>query len=659
MGLLRALAPALVVGVLGTQGLMNIEERDRAVAVWLLLGQSLPLVLRSRLGVSVLVVTTSASGLQLLLGMPATNANLGAVFAAASLVSKTSWPRSLVPPAVVLVVNTAAAWAGNLPGVGRNVLIMSVSLILAWAIGDAAGRQAAVDASVERELEVRAQTGRWTAHLSALTERLRIAQELHRLVGEALDTIVVQAGAARLRPAAVAQQLTAIEQTARGVLAELDRFLDMLRRGPSDAPAGSEAAPSLPAAVVSARLPPRLRGAVEWVVDLGPVAVLLVLAAVENFAQPASERPGDLWLWLLTGAATLPLAFRRRWPRRVAAAVCAASAVQLLIGTPVANGVLAIAVAAHAVAVCYGRRIATLWGLGSTAVLVLLDARLDPADAVELGVVVTVMTLGAIYIGDATRATREHDASLLHRIEAVQAEGRLRAQAAVATERTEAARDLHDSIGHTMSLIVLQAGAARLMTNSRSGDAQVIMDALKAIERAARSALAELDAMLAVVVKPDNPAAEPIAAGQHSDLAELVADVRAAGSPVQLESDDIADLPVALRCTIFRLIQEALTNVVKHAPGAPARVRICRIDDEVSVHVTNPPAPALQEQLPSGSRGLVGMRERVSGMGGALSAGPDGSGGFTVDALLPIPRPATPAVGRELFAKPGSAERIS
>jgi signal transduction histidine kinase len=107
------------------------------------------------------------------------------------------------------------------------------------------------------------------------------------------------------------------------------------------------------------------------------------------------------------------------------------------------------------------------------------------------------------------------------------------------------------------------------------------------------------------------------------------------------------------------LVQEALTNVVKHAPGAPARVLIRRGGDQVSVRVTNPPAPARQEQLPSGARGLVGMRERVTGMGGELSAGPDGSGGFTVDALLPIHPPVTPAVEQEMLAKPGSAERTS
>jgi signal transduction histidine kinase len=165
--------------------------------------------------------------------------------------------------------------------------------------------------------------------------------------------------------------------------------------------------------------------------------------------------------------------------------------------------------------------------------------------------------------------------------------------------------------------------------------------------------------MLDLVAEPDLSSAEPIAIGQHPDLAELVADVRAAGSPVQLEADEIADLPVALRSTIFRLVQEALTNVAKHAPGAPATVRISRSDDEVSVQVTNPPAPTRQEQLPSGARGLVGMRERVTSIGGELSAAPDSSGGFTVDALLPIHTPATPTVGREMFAKPGSAERIS
>jgi signal transduction histidine kinase len=255
------------------------------------------------------------------------------------------------------------------------------------------------------------------------------------------------------------------------------------------------------------------------------------------------------------------------------------------------------------------------------------------------------MTLGAVYIGDATRATREHDASLLQRIGAVQAEGRIRAQAAVARERTQAARDLHDSIGHTMSLIVLRAGAARLMATPSASNAQGIPDALEAIERAARSALAEMDAMLAVVVEPDDPTAEPVVTAEHPDMDSLVADVRAAGCSIEFETDDIIDLPLALQTTIFRLVQEALTNVVKHAPGAPATVRISRSNDEVSVRVSNAAAPSREEQLPSGSRGLAGMRERVASLGGELSAGPDGSGGFKVNALLPTHPPGPPATG--------------
>jgi signal transduction histidine kinase len=373
---------------------------------------------------------------------------------------------------------------------------------------------------------------------------------------------------------------------------------------------------------------------------VGPVAVLVVLASIENFAVAESAAPSAPWVLLLTGAATLPLLLRRRWPGLVVVVVAGASAAQLLIAMPVGNGVLAVPVAAHAVAVHAGRASAVRLGLGSTAVLAALQARLSVVDAVEMGVIVAVAVAGAIYIGDATRMAREHDASLLSRLAAVEEQGRLQEQAAVATQREKAARDLHDSIGHTMSLIVVQAGAGRMIAGAGgAGAADQVLEILMAVERAARAALRQLEDMLSV--RGRMPTRTP-AQDLSGSLAALATHLRSAGTPVELCLHDALDVPTATLETIFHLVQEALTNVIKHAPGASVTVQVARKGGEVSVRVHNTEGTVVVDPLPSGSRGLAGMRERVALLGGSLAAGPDQRGGFAVEALLPLEGTSAP-----------------
>jgi signal transduction histidine kinase len=318
----------------------------------------------------------------------------------------------------------------------------------------------------------------------------------------------------------------------------------------------------------------------------------------------------------------------------VAVVVAGASAAQLLIAMPVGNGVLAVAVAAHSVAAYAGRTSAVRLGIGSTAVLVALNARLSGVDAAELGVIVAVAVAGAIYIGDVTRIAREHDASLMQRLAAVEEQGRLQEQAAVVTQREKAARDLHDSIGHAMSLIVVQAGAGRMTAAAGEAVAATqILEVLIAIERAARAALRQLDAMLSVI---DHSATTAPVQDLTVALPAMARHMRAAGTPVDLWLDDLDDVPTAVRETVFHLVQEALTNVIKHAPGASVTIHVGREGEQVRVRVTNTEGTVVDEPLPSGSRGLSGMRERVALLGGQFTAGPDQHGGFTVEALLPL-----------------------
>ena len=633
---LKALAPATVVAVLGLQGLRYVSDQDQTVALWLVVAQSLPLVWRSKLPTGVLGMTAAAAAVQMLLGLPATNATLGQAVATTTVVSKTRWSRSWVPPVAVMALNTGAALWGEPLDLTRHVIVTATSLVVAWVIGDAAGRRAAVTAAIEDELHVREQSSHLRAQLKATEEQLRIAQELHRLVGEALDGIVVHAGAARLRLdlATVNRELATIEAIGRDILARLDRFLGQLRSS-RDAILPDDTGWTPPAPVAYGhRLPKAL---VPWVsvgVLVGSVAVLLVLTSIENFAVAESAAPSAPWVLLLTCTATLPLLLRRRWPRLVAVVVAGASAAQLLIAMPVGNGVMAVPVAAHSVAVYAGRASAVRLGFGSTAVLVALEASLSGVDAAEMGVIVAIAVAGAIYVGDATRIAREHDASLMQRLAAVEEQGRLQEQAAVVTQREKAARDLHDSIGHTMSLIVVQAGAGRMTAGAgAAGAVDQVMEILMAIERSARAALQRLDDMLRVI---DQSAMTAPVQDLSDALSAMAAHMRAAGTPVEMWLDDLRNVPKAMRETVYHVVQEALTNVIKHAPGAAVSIHVGREGEQVRVGVTNTEGTVMVEPLPSGSRGLSGMRERVALNGGHLVAGPDQQGGFAVEAFLPL-----------------------
>jgi signal transduction histidine kinase len=162
----------------------------------------------------------------------------------------------------------------------------------------------------------------------------------------------------------------------------------------------------------------------------------------------------------------------------------------------------------------------------------------------------------------------------MQRLAAVEEQGRLQEQAAVVTQREKAARDLHDSIGHTMSLIVVQAGAGRMTAGAgAAGAVDQVMEILMAIERAARAALQRLDDMLRVI---DQSAMTAPVQDLSDALSAMAAHMRAAGTPVEMWLDDLRDVPKAMRETVFHVVQEALTNVIKHAPGAAVSIHVGR-----------------------------------------------------------------------------------
>jgi len=221
--------------------------------------------------------------------------------------------------------------------------------------------------------------------------------------------------------------------------------------------------------------------------------------------------------------------------------------------------------------------------------------------------------------------TRRQAASLAGR----NAELERQAERAVAAERARIARELHDIVAHHLSVVVLQAAGARASGRPAAG-------ALEKIEHSGRQALTEMRRLLGVLREPrEEPGLTPQPG--LGELAALAESVRAAGLPVHLAMDgDHATLPAAVDVSAYRIVQEALTNVLKHAGPAHAEVAIGCVAGAVTIEVTDDGAGIPAAGAQPGGQGLVGMRERVAIFGGELLAGPRPGGGFAVRARLPL-----------------------
>jgi signal transduction histidine kinase len=211
-------------------------------------------------------------------------------------------------------------------------------------------------------------------------------------------------------------------------------------------------------------------------------------------------------------------------------------------------------------------------------------------------------------------------------------ERELRARQAVAAERTRIARELHDAVAHSVSVMVLQVGVARRLYGKPEAE-----QLLAEVERLGRESVSELHRTVGILRDTDHPddaghAPQPTL----RSLDVLAEQVRAAGCPVRVLIEGDASLPPGLELSAYRTVQEALTNVLRHAPGAAAEVRLRYARDALTVEVTNSAAERPASPAGGGGNGHVGMRERVRLYGGALYAGPEPDGGYRVVATFPI-----------------------
>ena len=331
--------------------------------------------------------------------------------------------------------------------------------------------------------------------------------------------------------------------------------------------------------------------------------------------------------------AAAPLIVRRRWPVTVVlvvAAVYVAAAVADVAFTPfVSNAGPNLAIAVFTAA-GLGRRpwsltAAVVAGAATWASLP-VAVHLHPGhdqDAVQL-----IAVIAGWLAGDMARAIREYrqQLQLVQRRRAVE-----ELQLARAEERLRLSREVHDVVSHSLSAIAVQAGVARLVFAEQPDQAGA---ALSAIETASRSALDELRKLLRQIRDPGD--ADEAAAPTLGDLPALIARLRRAGLDVSYRSTGEPRLyGAAVELSAYRIAQEALTNVTKHAGRARAQVEIGRGADELTVTVIDDGGPDPVPTAASGGLGIPGMRERAELLGGTLTAGPAPGGGFAVVARLP------------------------
>ncbi len=367
--------------------------------------------------------------------------------------------------------------------------------------------------------------------------------------------------------------------------------------------------------------------------DLGVVAALLV--AAELAVALGSPDGPTLALYLFPVAWSLPFLLHRTLPSVAALAMLGALALESFVAQEATEStvvLIAVVLAFWSAGTVPDRGRAVAVGIAGVLLGIVVVARNPgPIGAGDVGFIAIVSTL-PFAAGMALRSREQHAEELRRRATELEREREQRARAAVDEERARIARERHDVVGPAVGLLTVQAGAARLVLDTEPDRAR---ESLLAVEAAGRQALAEMRRLL-MVLRTDGDSEELGPQPGISDLPALVAQVREAGLPVELMVDgDAAAVTPGLDLAAYRVVQEALTNVRRHAGEAPTVVHVRYAPDGLRLLVEND-GPALPTAPTENGQGLVGMRERVSLYGGEVDAGPRPEGGFAVRIHLPI-----------------------
>ena len=372
------------------------------------------------------------------------------------------------------------------------------------------------------------------------------------------------------------------------------------------------------------------------------VTVAIVIAVIElNVAVGGGSgaAPLDALSWTLGAVIALPLLVHRRWPRAVLLITFATMIVFYLVHRRNISPAPLMFVPTYDVAV------AGYLALAITVPMVIMVAGLVAVGLSGGESLVTVLAnflpsfvifILAVALGEVVRGRRALAAETARRLELAEEEQRSQAARLLAEERLRIARELHDTVAHSMATITVQAGSALHVLSP--GDDGAVREALVNIRETSKSALGEMRAVLGQLREGAGATqAAPEGLGLER-LPELRAAVTAAGSPVRVSVEgEPGPLPPAVDHAAYRILQESLTNVLRHAgPAAKATVLLCYEPAALGIKVTDDGTAVPGADPVGGGHGLIGMTERAAAVGGRVTAGPRDGGGFEVSAVLPL-----------------------
>jgi len=416
----------------------------------------------------------------------------------------------------------------------------------------------------------------------------------------------------------------------------------------------------------------------SWLLDIGLALGLALVALLtddgaEDTLQIPREQPGGIvilpppppfppppelaetagpWDWaghaLLLALIAAPLVFRRRYPLSVLWLV-------LFTGTMVADdpeplrlSFYVCVIAAYSAAVYSPWRVPALASLPLAALLLqeLQDDAAEPAlgraiSAVPQNAVPFIILAPIAVAALGLRASRARADAEQARVVTLERERAEAVRRAAEEERARIARELHDVVTHNVSVMVIQAGAARKVLEASPAEAR---EALLSVEASGRAAMTELRHVMGLLTM-DGETPDLAPQPGMAELESLIGRVRDAGLPVELvvTGRPGAALPDGVDLTGYRVVQEALTNAVKHAAGASAVVHVDYGADRLRIEVTDTGGRTPPSADPGSGRGLIGLRERLALYGGTLRAGPRLRGGYRVEALVPLDAAGAPA----------------
>lgn len=358
------------------------------------------------------------------------------------------------------------------------------------------------------------------------------------------------------------------------------------------------------------------------------VAVGVFAASAVNVASQDAAGMSEIPIAgvLLLAIASVALYWRRSYPLAVLGVALAMTLAWMVFDYP-GNPVFHILAALYAVG-----RYVPAWRVSlaalAVAVVVVVIGQVADNDPVSDVITAIVLTTLPWYVG---RLIRGRAAAARERSEQLEWKRATEAERVIAEARAGIARELHDVVAHNVSVMTVQAGVARLVV---ADDPERAQDAIRAVEEAGRRALDELRHLLGVL-RPETASGDLGPQPTLNQVYQLVDQLKQTGMSISLAVDVTSELPVQVDLFAYRIVQEALTNVLKHGGvGAAAQVRLVEVDGQLDIEVTDTGTGT--STLPGPGHGIVGMQERAVLLGGTFEAGPRPEGGFRVLARLPI-----------------------